>query len=330
MKEISNHMDISTKYGFIALSKIIHNYFNLEGEYIHPIETEVITVNKRNLRMDIAYLRSENIINNIENQSSIVDMKKLKIIAEYAKFLLIHNNSLTDSIIISKVDPKYCQKEIALTKTLFLRPEYIYIPPKEINERLNNITYKINNNLKLTYDETCELAILPTLAQDKISPYVTQKICELIKNDKTISETLKTKICFIVEIMIDRNISDKNMKKELLEMINMEKRKTALEYLIEQENKKSAAKIKELETEYKNLETDNKHLKTDNNQLKTDNKHLKTDNNQLKTDNNQLKTDNNQLKTDNEQLNETLLQIKNYYTEKGDIPKEILEILFKI
>ena len=309
MKEISNHMDISTKYGFIALSEIIHKYFNLEGEYIHPIETEVITVNKRNLRMDIAYLRSENIINNIENQSSIVDMKKLKIIAEYAKFLLIHNNSLTDSIIISKVDPKYCQKEIALTKTLFLRPEYIYIPPKEINERLNNITYKINNNLKLTYDETCELAILPTLAQDKISPYVTQKICELIKNDKTISETLKTKICFIVEIMIDRNISDKNMKKELLEMINMEKRKTALEYLIEQENKKSAAKIKELETEYKNLETDNKHLKTDN-------KHLKTDNNQLKTD--------------NEQLNETLLQIKNYYTEKGDIPKEILEILFKI
>ena len=309
MKEISNHMDISTKYGFIALSEIIHKYFNLEGEYIHPIETEVITVNKRNLRMDIAYLRSENIINNIENQSSIVDMKKLKIIAEYAKFLLIHNNSLTDSIIISKVDPKYCQKEIALTKTLFLRPYYIYKPPKEILKRLNNINYKINNNIKLTYDETCELAILPTLAQDNISPYVTQKICELIKNDKTISETLKTKICFIVEIMIDRNISDKNMKKELLEMINMEKRKTALEYLIEQENKKSAAKIKELETEYKNLETDNKHLKTDN-------KHLKTDNNQLKTD--------------NEQLNETLLQIKNYYTEKGDIPKEILEILFKI
>ncbi|WP_407416130.1 hypothetical protein [Methanobrevibacter sp.] len=302
MKEIANHMVISTKYGFIVLSEIIHNYFNLEGEYIHPIETEIITVNKRNLRMDIAYLRSENIINNIENQSGIVNMEKLEIIAEYAKFLLIHNNSLTNSIIISKVDPKYCQKEIALTKTLFLRPDYIYISPKEINERLNNITYKINNNQELTYDETIELAVLPTLAQDDIAPYITQKICELIKNNTTINETLKTKICFIVEIMIDRNIEDKNTKKELLEMINMEKRKTALEYLIEQENKKSAAKIKELETGYKNLETDN----------------------------NQLKTDNNQLKTDNNQLNETLQQIKNYYTEKGDIPKEILEILFKI
>ena len=88
--------------------------------------------------------------------------------------------------------------------------------------------------------------------------------------------------------MIDRNIEDKNMKKELLEMINMEKRKTALEYLIEQENKKSTAKIKELKTGQENLETDN------------------------------------------EQLNETLHQIKNYYAEKGDIPKEILEILFKI
>ncbi len=175
-----------------------------------------------------------------------------------------------------------------LNTFFFLTPDYINIFPKEINERLNNITYKINNNQELTYDETIELAVLPTLAQDDIAPYITQKICELIKNDTTINETLKTKICFIVEIMIDRNIEDKNTKKELLEMINMEKRKTALEYLIEQENKKSAAKIKELETGYKNLETDNN------------------------------------------QLNETLQQIKNYYTEKGDIPKEILEILFKI
>ncbi len=77
MKKLHNNTDISTKYAFIKLSEIIHDYFRLEGEYIHPVETEVITLNKRNLRMDIAYMKSGNIINNIENQSYITDIKKI-------------------------------------------------------------------------------------------------------------------------------------------------------------------------------------------------------------------------------------------------------------
>jgi len=121
-------MDISTKYAFIKLSEIIHDYFILDEEYIHPVETEVITLNKRNLRMDIAYMKSGN-INNIENQSYITDIKKLEIIAEYAKFLLINNDSLIDSIIVSKIDPKYCKKRDTSYKT-----------SEEILERLNKIT----------------------------------------------------------------------------------------------------------------------------------------------------------------------------------------------
>ena len=143
MKKLHNHMDISTKYAFIKLSEIIHDYFRLEGKYIHPVETEVITLNKRNLRMNIAYMRSGNIINNIENQSYFTDTKKLEIIAEYAKFVLINNDSLIDSIIIIKIDPKYCKKEILLKETLILRPYYIYKTSEEILERLNKITDKI-------------------------------------------------------------------------------------------------------------------------------------------------------------------------------------------
>jgi len=67
-----------------------------------------------------------------------------------------------------------------------------------------------------------------TLAQDKIAPYVTQKVCKQIKKDKTINKKLKTDICIIIEIMIDKNIKNQKIKKELLEMINIEKRKTAL------------------------------------------------------------------------------------------------------
>ncbi len=41
MKKLHNHIDISTKYAFIKLSEIIHDYFILDEEYIHPVETEV-------------------------------------------------------------------------------------------------------------------------------------------------------------------------------------------------------------------------------------------------------------------------------------------------
>ena len=50
------------------------------------------------------------------------------------------------------------------------------------------MTNKVNNNDKLTYDDVCEWAILPTLAQEDIALYVTQEICKQIKKDKTINE----------------------------------------------------------------------------------------------------------------------------------------------
>lgn len=92
-------------------------------------------------------MRSGNIINNIENQSYFTDTKKLEIIAEYAKFVLINNDSLIYSIIIIKIDPKYCKKEIPLKETLILRPYYIYKTSEEILERLNKITDKIKKRV---------------------------------------------------------------------------------------------------------------------------------------------------------------------------------------
>ena len=117
-----------------------------------------------------------------------------------------------------------------------------------------------------------------TLAQDKIAPYVTQKVCKQIKKDKTINKKLKTDICIIIEIMIDKNIKNQKIKKELLEMINMEKRKTALEYIIEQETQQLKEEIQEKDEKLTNL----------------------------------------------------ISEIKNYYSKKGQIPKEILSALLKI
>lgn len=261
--QIKNHMDLCMKYAFLNLGKYVHDFFELPGNYNFNAGTEVITCEKRNLRMDVAYFSDKNLINNIENQSKPVDFEKLSAIAEYAKFILIYNNALVNTIVITKVDPKYCLKEISLTRSLILRPYYIYMSPEEILKLLNMIKDKIDNNEKLTYRDTIALALIPTLAQDHIAEKVTEEVCHLIEKYQFNDNNLRSNICFIIDVMIDRNIRDKNKQKELREELNMEETRTIIRKLIEEENK-DALKEKDRIIEEKNKELEEKDRKLEN------------------------------------------------------------------
>lgn len=279
MANYYGHMDISMKYAFLVLGKYLHEFFNLEGEYLAGKETEIITSEKRNLRMDIVYYRSGNVINNIENQTKAVDEEKLESIAEYAKFLLIYNSALVNSYIVSKIDPKYCSKEICLTETLVLRPRYLFKSQDELLKLLNMIRDKVKSNKVLSRKETMGLAMIPTLAQDDIAEKVTEEACHLITKDQSIDLPIKNEICFILDIMIDRNIKDKKKKQKLLEVLNMEERKSTIQTLIEWEYKDliddNKKKDNELELKDNELELKDSELELKDNELeKRDNRIL--------------------------------------------------------
>ena len=284
MYEVKNHMDLCMKYAFLNLGKYVHDFFELPGNYNFNAGTEVITYEKRNLRMDVAYFSNTNLINNIENQSTAVDFRKLNAIAEYAKFILIYNHALVNTIVITKVDPKYCLKEINLTKSLILRPYYIYMSPEEILKLLNSIKDKINNNKKLTYRDAIALALIPALAQNHIAEKVTEEVCHLIEKYQFHDNKLRYDICFIIDIMIDRNITDKNKQKELREALKMDETRTIIRKLVEEENKETLKekdkiieeKNKELEEKKKELEEKNKELEEKNKELEyNEEKHKK-------------------------------------------------------
>ena len=283
MYEVKNHMDLCMKYAFLNLGKYVHDFFELPGNYNFNAGTEVITYEKRNLRMDVAYFSNTNLINNIENQSTAVDFRKLNAIAEYAKFILIYNHALVNTIVITKVDPKYCLKEINLTKSLILRPYYIYMSPEEILKLLNSIKDKINNNKKLTYRDAIALALIPTLAQNHIAEKVTEEVCHLIEKYQFHDNKLRYDICFLINIMIDRNITDKNKQKELREALKMDETRTIIRKLVEEENKETLKekdkiieeKNKELEEKKKELEEKNKELEEKNKELEYKDKTIK-------------------------------------------------------
>ena len=88
-------------------------------------------------------------------------------------------------------------------------------------------------------------------------------------------------------------------------MINMEKRKTALEYIIQQETQKLQKNNIELKEKYDEIKVDKEELKEKYDEINVDKQKLVKE-------------------------NEILTNILNYYSNKGDIPKEIQSILLKI
>lgn len=113
---IVNHKAVSIKFTYKTLDEAIHDFFGLKGDYIGLRDNEVVTMLGRNLRKDISYKRTGQIVNCIEMQTYPVDDIKAEPIAEYVNNVLRNDDQqLADSIILTTVDPKLCKKRIRLT-----------------------------------------------------------------------------------------------------------------------------------------------------------------------------------------------------------------------
>ncbi|MEE1157289.1 MAG: hypothetical protein U0K80_07725 [Methanobrevibacter sp.] len=147
--------------------------------------------------------------------------------------------------------------------------------PEEILKLLNSIKDKINNNKKLTYRDAIALALIPALAQNHIAEKVTGEVCHLIEKYQFHDNKLRYDICFLIDIMIDRNITDKNKQKELREALKMDETRTIIRKLVEEENKETLKeKDKIIEEKNKELEEKNKELEEKNKELEEKNKEL--------------------------------------------------------
>ena len=105
------------------------------------------------------------------------------------------------------------------------------------------------------------LALIPALAQNHIAEKVTGEVCHLIEKYQFHDNKLRYDICFLIDIMIDRNITDKNKQKELREALKMDETRTIIRKLVEEENKETLKeKDKIIEEKNKELEEKNKEL----------------------------------------------------------------------
>ena len=202
----------------------------LKEEYKVSYPTEVITRDMRNLRMDSLY-RTDTQLNNIESQSTKVGIKEMKRFADYRTFAEYIYNLPVETIILMTDDPKNSLKEYKISETDILRPIFIYFTKEEVMKRFKNVTDKIENNRKLTEEETLDIAFLPLFAAKENSQEITEKMCELIKKCKQIDYELKREISFILQIMVFKYFDDSKKREQLLGEINMKQYDSDLEMI---------------------------------------------------------------------------------------------------
>ncbi len=224
MEEPKNNLktyDSGLKYGYSFLGPCMHEYFKLKGKYVKLYPQEIITPKGSNKRMDICYLTTRNFINNIEFQSGITTKEKLKDIGEYKDFLERKYKKRVNSIIISRVDPKYCADKLHLSDTTLLIPDYIYKPPEECIKRFNNLEKKVNSKKELNRMECLDFAVLPFLLPTNLAKIYTEKLCYLFNEYKQIGYEFRFHIVFMMNLIM-KHLFDEEKYEKLRKVIDMD------------------------------------------------------------------------------------------------------------
>lgn len=265
LKENIHHPnDRSFAFARLVFPPLLHKYLKLPGEYVESCPTTVITRDMRKLEMDwLMYVKADNetlfedILINVEQQTKPVREEKIKDIVDYRDYSKTTYGLSVLNVVLVNEDPKYSIRRYEITESDIIEPKYIYFNWEEIEERLNNLKTKIENNLKLNENETLDIAFLPMFCPKDKGQWVTKEVCRLFTLAKFENEKLKQDITPIMEVMINRYCKNPNEKEELILM-------TIDEILEDAHRKMSELDKKEIEK----LKQEVQRLKQENEQLK--------------------------------------------------------------
>ena len=257
VSEIHHPNDVSFKFFEATHPKILYNYFKLPGIFVRNYPTTIIRRDGSEREMDWLILAKpdykeifEEMLVNIEHQSSPVDLEKIKTIADYKDYSKTFYGLPVLSVIIITVDSKSSIKEYYRAKTDILRPIYIEITLDEIYERLKNLEDKIyNKHAELSDDESLDLAFLPVFAPKNKGKEITEKVIRLLNEDKSIKKELKGDILYVQELMVRKYFKNEHEGQELLKMIKNNFKESSLNKVLAYERAYANQQIEEIKAE---------------------------------------------------------------------------------
>ncbi|WP_405304245.1 hypothetical protein [Methanobrevibacter sp.] len=225
---MKNLEDKFFKYYWEKLPKELHYYIGEPGNYKKKYPTEIVTVNNENFIMDQLYERDDGLLNNVESQSSPTYKKELLRFNDYQRHSSINYKKPVNTIILYTGNPNHGLYELWVSETNLLKPKYIIFKEMNGNIKLNNLRYKINNNLSLNCIEAQDLVLIPLMNIDGNIEDIVEELCHLMKKDKSINDDLKFELLKL-EVFIINMFVRKEKRKNLFRVIGMNIRLDNLE-----------------------------------------------------------------------------------------------------
>ena len=208
------------KYYWDKLPSELHHYIGEPGNYKKKYPTEIVTIDNENFIMDQLYERDDGILNNVESQSYPTYKKELLRFNEYQRYSSIKYKKPVNTIILYTGNPNHGIHEQWISETNLLKPKYIMFKEMNGNVKLNNLRYKINNNLSLDYIEAQDLVLIPLMRLDGNIEDIVEELCLLMMNDNSISDDFKFKLRKL-EVFIINMFVRKEKRKDMFGVIDM-------------------------------------------------------------------------------------------------------------
>ena len=217
---IYHNRDKKYKISLINHIQYIFELNGIEEKIIRVIPTEYIDKDYSEKRMDFTVLCESGNIYNIECESHPVNEKTSDKTWNYVKELFQrYDNDIYSLIIALSENNKNPTKIIGTTKH-----EPIMFEMKKINgdKYLNSIKKKFENNEELTSQDCAIIETIPDMGNTKEPDIIVEELCNIIK-EGVINTENRTKLQATMWLNIDYYIKDSEKRKELMEMIDVEK-----------------------------------------------------------------------------------------------------------
>ena len=191
-------------------------------DIVNELNVELVNLNPKVLRIDYV-VKSKDLITAYEFLSTKNNIKDVlwRIFLYLARLGFEYKSKVNMKLVITPdVDKDKIVHEYIPGQ--FFRPEIVSFKDYDGDKLLSNISYKVKNNLKLTYNESLVLGVLPLMRTKQGIETLIIKTINITREITDIDKELKESILGMLVMLADKYIEDQKLKNSIIDVVRME------------------------------------------------------------------------------------------------------------
>ena len=190
---------------------------NKEIKKVYPTE---IYYGSNEYHLDYLCETEDNILRNIEFQSTVITNEVLKRFFAYALSANFKTNKSVETLVIVTYSTKERILEYPLNNETIFRVRIFSLKNIDADKKLERIENKVKNKEKLNKEDIHDIVLLPLMGSKHSTEHIIRKTVKL-SNECIVNEEDIIKIKSLQPLMINKFIKNEKLRKKLIGEVNM-------------------------------------------------------------------------------------------------------------